>query len=68
MAGAAPLLTAAPAGEGAKSLHLKIAGLKTLLPGRPRLGAELDEKIAAAHPCQPVSPNYVFQDGGIAGQ
>src|SRR6266852_1719481 len=31
MAGAAPLLTAAPAREAAKSLHLKITGLKTFV-------------------------------------
>ena len=37
------------------------------LPDRPGLGVELDEKVAALHPYQPVNrPNYVFSDGGVA--
>jgi galactonate dehydratase len=37
------------------------------LPDRPGLGVDLNEKVAAAHPYQPVNrPNYVFSDGGVA--
>jgi len=37
------------------------------LPDRPGLGCELNEKVAAQHPYQPVNrPNYVFRDGGVA--
>jgi galactonate dehydratase len=37
------------------------------LPTAPGLGADLDEKVAAAHPYQPVSRgNPMFPDGGIA--
>jgi len=37
------------------------------LPDRPGLGVDLDEKVAAQHPYQPVNrPNYVFPDGGVA--
>jgi galactonate dehydratase len=37
------------------------------LPDRPGLGVDLDEKVAAAHPYQPVTrPKYVFQDGAVA--
>jgi len=37
------------------------------LPDRPGLGVDLDEKVAAAHPYQPVTrPKYRFLDGGIA--
>lgn len=37
------------------------------LPDRPGLGVDLDEKVAAKHPYQPVNrPNYVFSDGGVA--
>jgi L-alanine-DL-glutamate epimerase-like enolase superfamily enzyme len=37
------------------------------LPDRPGLGVLLDEKVAAAHPYQPVTRNQpVFSDGGIA--
>jgi galactonate dehydratase len=37
------------------------------LPDRAGLGVDLDEKVAAAHPYQPVTrPKYVFQDGGVA--
>jgi galactonate dehydratase len=37
------------------------------LPTAPGLGAGLDEKVAAAHPYQPVSRgNPMFPDGGIA--
>jgi galactonate dehydratase len=37
------------------------------LPDRPGLGADLDEKVAAKHPYQPVTrPNYVFPDGAVA--
>jgi L-alanine-DL-glutamate epimerase-like enolase superfamily enzyme len=37
------------------------------LPDRPGLGVELDEKVAAKHPYQPVNrPHYVFADGGVA--
>lgn len=39
------------------------------LPDRPGLGVNLDEKVAVAHPYQPVNrPNYVFPDGGVADQ
>ncbi|MDX1983391.1 MAG: galactonate dehydratase [Bryobacteraceae bacterium] len=37
------------------------------LPDRPGLGVDLDEKVAAAHPYQPVNrPKFVFSDGGVA--
>ncbi|MBI3695845.1 MAG: D-galactonate dehydratase [Acidobacteria bacterium] len=37
------------------------------LPDRPGLGVDLNEKVAAQHPYQPVNrPNYVFSDGGVA--
>ncbi|MCC6537976.1 MAG: hypothetical protein IT162_10525 [Bryobacterales bacterium] len=37
------------------------------LPDRPGLGVALDEKIAAAHPYQPVTrPQNKFLDGGVA--
>jgi galactonate dehydratase len=37
------------------------------LPDRPGLGIDLDEKVAAKHPYQPVNrPKYVFSDGGVA--
>jgi galactonate dehydratase len=37
------------------------------LPNRPGLGVELNEKVAAQHPYQPVNrPNYLFSDGGVA--
>ena len=36
------------------------------LPDRPGLGANLNEKVAAQHPYQPVNrPNYVFSDGAV---
>jgi galactonate dehydratase len=39
------------------------------LPDRPGLGCELDEKVAAAHPYQPVKrPEYKFADGAVADQ
>lgn len=37
------------------------------LPERAGLGVELNEKVAARRPYQPVNrPNYVFQDGAVA--
>ncbi len=37
------------------------------LPDRSGLGVELNERVAAQHPYQPVTrPNYVFRDGGVA--
>ena len=37
------------------------------LPTRPGLGVELNEKVAAAHPYQPVNRGApVFSDGGVA--
>ena len=37
------------------------------LPDRPGLGVDLNEKVAAEHPYQPVNrPNFVFSDGGVA--
>jgi len=39
------------------------------LPDRPGLGVDLNEKVAAQHPYQPVNrPNYVFSDGAVADQ
>ena len=39
------------------------------LPGKPGLGCTLNEKVAAAHPYQPVTrPHYVFSDGAVADQ
>ncbi len=36
------------------------------LPDRAGLGVDIDEKVAAKHPYQPVNrPNYVFSDGGV---
>ena len=37
------------------------------LPVRPGLGVDLDERVAAQHPYEPVNrPNLVFRDGSIA--
>ncbi len=37
------------------------------LPDRPGLGVDVNEKVAAQHPYQPVNrPNFVFSDGGVA--
>ncbi len=37
------------------------------LPDRPGLGVSLDEKVAAAHPYQPVTrPQFKFADGSVA--
>jgi galactonate dehydratase len=47
--------------------QLKISGGYAELPEKPGLGVTLDEKVASAHPYQPVTrANPVFSDGGIA--
>jgi galactonate dehydratase len=39
------------------------------LPDRAGLGVELNDKVAAQHPYQPVTrPHYHFADGGVADQ
>ena len=46
---------------------LKIVHGHAELPLRPGLGVELNEKVAAAHPYQPVNRGVpVFSDGAVA--
>jgi galactonate dehydratase len=48
---------------------LKIKNGFAELPEAPGLGTTLNEKVAAAHPYQPVTrPHYVFSDGAVADQ
>src|SRR5579872_923285 len=47
--------------------ELKIVNGFAELPVRPGLGAELNEKVAAAHPYQPVNRGFpTFPDGGVS--
>jgi galactonate dehydratase len=49
-------------GEGAK-----IKNGYAALPEKPGIGLELNEKVAAAHPYQPITrPHFVWEDGSIA--
>jgi galactonate dehydratase len=47
--------------------HLPVKDGYAPLPDRPGLGVDIDEKVAAQHPYQPVNrPHFVFGDGGVA--